>query len=167
MKVTFTFQDGLIQSFPLKIKSFVIGRSPTCHVCVKSQELSREHCRVDIDQRNTIWLTDLGSSNGVYVDNVQLRPKVKTKYLTTQQLMMGDCYVVFDLSSEELTRSMINIRPLLQSENQSAITKIKVRQKQVEAQKKEKTSSNVLTLMAWGVLVTGTFFLANTAFHII
>lgn len=167
MKITFTFQDGLIQSFPIKVKSFIIGRSPTCQICVKSQELSREHCRVDIDQRNNIWLTDLNSSNGVFVDNVQLRANVKTKYLTTQQLMMGDCYVVFDLSSDELTRSMVNIRPLLQSENQTGVTKIKVRQKQLEMQKKEKTSSTVLTLVAWAFLLTGTFFLANSAFGII
>lgn len=167
MKVTFTFQDGLIQSYPLKVKSFIIGRSTSCHVSVKSSELSREHCRVDIDQRNNIWLTDLKSSNGVFVDNVQLRPNVKTKYLTTQQLHMGDCYVVFDLSSDELTRSMINIRPLLQNENQTGVTKIKARSKQVAQEKKEKTSSNVLTLMAWGILLTGTFFLFNTAFYVI
>lgn len=164
MKVTFTFEDGLIQSFKIKQKSFVIGRSANCHVSVKSSELSREHCKVHIDERNNIWITDLKSSNGVYVDNVQLRPNVKTRYLTTQQLMMGDCYVVFDLSSDELTRSMVNIRPLLQSENQTGLTKIKVSKKRAEAEKKEKTSSTVLTLAAWGLLLTFTFFLARAAF---
>lgn len=167
MKVTFTFQDGLIQSYPIKVKSVVIGRSPQCHICVKSQELSREHCRVDIDQRNNIWLTDLGSSNGVYIDNKIIKANVKTKYSTSQQLMMGDCYVVFDLSSDELTRSMVNIRPLLQNENQTGVTKVKVHKKQAEQMKKEKTSSNVLTLIAWGMLLTGTFFLADTAFQIL
>ncbi len=167
MKVTFTFQDGLIQTYPIKVKTFLIGRSASCHVCVKSSELSREHCRIEIDQRNNIWITDLKSSNGVYIDNVQIRSNVKVKYATTQQLFMGDCYVVFDLSSDELTRSMINVRPLLQNENQTGVTKLKARQKQVEAARKEKTSSTVLTLVAWGMLVSGTFFLFNAAFYVL
>jgi pSer/pThr/pTyr-binding forkhead associated (FHA) protein len=164
MKVTFTFQDGVIQSFAIKDKSFVIGRSAKCDVCVKSSELSREHCKVDIVGQ-TIYLTDLGSSNGVYVDNVQLNPQVKTKYSTTQQLMMGDCYVVFDLSSAELTRSLVNIRPLLDKENQTGITRVHVPKKAELQVKKEKTSSTVLSLLAWVLLLAGTFFLANSAFH--
>lgn len=161
MKVTFTFQDGLIQSFPIKQKAFVIGRAASCHISVKSSELSREHCRVDIVGQ-TIYLTDLNSSNGVYVDNVQLRPDVKTKYSTTQQLHMGDCYVVFDLSSAELTRSMVNIRPLL-NENQTGVTRIKkVTKAQVE-EKRESTQSTILTLFAWALLLAFTFVLAQNA----
>ena len=163
MKVTFTFQDGLIQSYPMKQKTFVIGRSNKCHVCVNSSELSREHCRVDI-VGNTIYLTDLGSSNGVFVDNVQLPAHKKTKYSTNQQLHMGDCYVVFDLSSAELTRSMVNIRPLLENEGQTQVRKMKVGKKQVIQEKKEKFSSTFLTLVAWGLLLSGTYFLASTAF---
>ncbi|MES2525762.1 MAG: FHA domain-containing protein [Bdellovibrionota bacterium] len=163
MKVTFTFQDGLIQSYPLKLKTFVIGRSNKCHVCVNSSELSREHCRVDI-VGNNIYLTDMDSSNGVFVDNVQLAANKKTKYSTNQQLHMGDCYVVFDLSSAELTRSMVNIRPLLENEGQTQVRKMKVGKKQMAQEKKEKFSSSFLTLVAWGLLLTGTFILANIAF---
>jgi pSer/pThr/pTyr-binding forkhead associated (FHA) protein len=162
MKVTFTFEDGLIQSFPISQKTFMIGRSPSCHICVKSSELSREHCRVDVVGQS-IYLTDVGSSNGVFVDNVQLRPQIKTKYSTTQQLMMGDCYVVFDLSSAELTRSLVNIRPLLMNENQTGVTRIKVGKKRAEAQKKESIQSTVLTLFAWVLLLSFTFVLAKSA----
>lgn len=163
MKVTFTFEDGLIQSYPIKEKSFTVGRSNKCHVCLNSSELSREHCKVDIVGQ-LIYLTDLDSSNGVYINNVQLKPHVKTKYSTNQQLSMGDCYVVFDLSSDELTRSMVNIRPLLENENQTQILKIKKNQKQILQQKKEKFSSTMLSLIAWAILLIGTFFLARTAF---
>lgn len=163
MKVTFTFEDGLIQSYPIKQKSFTIGRSNKCHVCLNSSELSREHCKVDIVGQ-LIYLTDLDSSNGVYINNVQLKPHVKTKYSTNQQLSMGDCYVVFDLSSDELTRSMVNIRPLLENENQTQILKLKKNQKQILQQKKEKFSSTMLSLIAWAILLIGTFFLARTAF---
>jgi predicted component of type VI protein secretion system len=165
MKVTFAFQDGLIQSFPLKEKSFVIGRSNKCHVCVNSTELSREHCRVDIVGKS-IYLTDLGSFNGVFVDNVQLGANKKTKYSTTQQLQMGDCYVVFDLSSAELTRSLVNIRPQLQNQNQNQSRGMKKNIKLELQQKKEAFSSTFLTLIAWGILLTGTFLFANFVFSV-
>ena len=164
MKITFTFEDGVIKSFPIKGKSFVIGRSNKCHVCVPSSELSREHCRVDLVGQ-TIYLTDLNSSNGVYVDNVQLRPGVKTKYTTTQQLMMGESYVIFDLSSADLTRSILTPRSLLlQDENQTGVTRIKSYQKNVSEEKRESLQSTILTLLAWGFLLTGTYFLSYLAF---
>lgn len=164
MKVTFTFEDGTIKNYPLKGKSFIIGRSYKCQVCVPSSELSREHCRVDLVGQ-TIYLTDLNSSNGVYVDNLQLRPGVKTKYSTTQQLMMGESYVVFDLSSADLTRSIVTPRALLlQDENQTGVTRIKSYQKNIIEEKRESVQSTVLTLLAWGFLLTGTYFLSYMAF---
>jgi pSer/pThr/pTyr-binding forkhead associated (FHA) protein len=162
MKITFTFEDGLIKSYPIKGKSFVIGRSNKCDVCVPSSELSREHCRVDLIGQ-TIYITDLNSSNGVFIDNVQVRPNTKTKYTTTQQLMMGDTYVIFDLSSAELTRSILTPRALLDSDQTSA-TRIKSYKKNVDEEKRESIQSTVLTLLAWGFLLTGTYFLSYLAF---
>lgn len=162
MKITFTFEDGLIKSYPIKGKSFVIGRSNKCDICVPSSELSREHCRVDLIGQ-TIYITDLNSSNGVYIDNIQLRPNTKTKYSTTQQLMMGDTYVIFDLSSAELTRSILTPRALLDSDQTSA-TRIKSYQKNVSEEKRESLQSTILTLLAWGFLLTGTYFLSYLAF---
>lgn len=162
MKITFTFEDGLIKSYPIKGKSFVIGRSNKCDICVPSSELSREHCRVDLIGQ-TIYITDLNSSNGVYIDNIQLRPNTKTKYTTTQQLMMGDTYVIFDLSSAELTRSILTPRALLDSDQTSA-TRIKSYQKNVSEEKRESLQSTILTLLAWGFLLTGTYFLSYLAF---
>ncbi len=164
MKVTLTFQGGEIKSFPIKNKSFLIGRSNKCEVHVQSSEFSREHCRVDIVGQ-AIYLTDL-SSNGVFIDNLQLSPQKRTLYKTNQQLQIGECYVVFDLSSAELTRSMVNMRPLLQSENQTGITKLKVKKHEEAAKKRESKQSTFLVLVAWVFLLAGTFYLANTAFSV-
>lgn len=163
MKITFTFEDGLIKSYPIKGKSFVIGRSNKCEVCVPSSELSREHCRIDIVGQS-IYITDLESSNGVFIDNVQLRPKVKTKYSTTQQLLIGDCYVIFDLSSAELTRSILTPRALLDGEQTSA-TRIKTyHSKNVSEVKRESFQSTFLTLLSWAILLAVTYVLVNLAF---
>ncbi len=165
MKVTFTFQGGEIKSYPIKNKTFIIGRSNKCDVSIQSNDFSREHCRVDIVGQ-TIYLTDLNSSNGVFIDNRQLDPQKRTIYKTNQQLLIGECYVVFDLSSAELTRSMVNMRPLLQSENQTGITKLKVKKHEEAAKKRESKQSTFLVLVAWVFLLAGTFYLANTAFSV-
>ncbi len=162
MKITFTFQDGAINAYPIREKSFTIGRSPKCNIKIDSMEFSREHCKVDIVGKS-IFLTDLNSTRGVVVDNIPLLPGTRTRYMTTQQLMIGDSYVIFDLSSDELTRSIVNIRPLLQSDGQTAVTKVKSRKREAEQLKRESTQSTVLTLMAWGILLVGTFILARTA----
>ncbi len=162
MKITFTFQDGAINAYPIRDKSFIIGRSPKCNVRVQSMEFSREHCKVEIIGKS-IFLTDLNSTHGVVVDNVPLLPGTRTRYMTTQQLKIGDSYVIFDLSSDELTRSIVNIRPLLQSDGQTSVTRIKLNKKEAEEKKRESTQSTVLTLMAWAILLTGTVILAKTA----
>lgn len=163
MKITFTFEDGLIKSYPIKGKSFVVGRSNKCDICVPSSDFSREHCRIDLVGQ-TIYITDLESSNGVFIDNVQLRPKIKTKYATTQQLMIGDAYVIFDLSSAELTRSILTPRALLDGD-QSSATRIKTyHSKNVSEVKRESLQSTFLTLFAWAILLAGTWFLSTLAF---
>lgn len=162
MKITFTFQDGAINAYPIREKVFTIGRSPKCHIKIDSMEFSREHCKVEIVGKS-IYLTDLNSSHGVIVDNVPLLPGTRTRYMTTQQLKIGDSYVIFDLSSDELTRSIVNVRPLLQNDGQTAVTKLKVTKREKEEIKRESTQSTVLTLMAWAILLAGTFFLAKTA----
>lgn len=163
MKITFTFEDGLIKTYPIKGKSFVIGRSNKCDICVPSSDFSREHCRVDLVGQ-TIYITDLESSNGVFIDNVQLRPKIKSKYTTTQQLMIGDAYVIFDLSSAELTRSVLTPRALLDG-NQTGATRVKTYHSKNESEvKRESFQSTFLTLFAWAILLTGTWILFTIAF---
>ncbi len=77
--------------------------------------------------------------------------------------MMGDTYVIFDLSSAELTRSILTPRALLDQEQTSA-TRIKTyHSKNVIEEKRESTQSTLLTLVAWILLLAGTWILANSA----
>jgi hypothetical protein len=49
----------------------VIGRAPTCDVIISDPLVSREHALIRIGP-NDVFVEDLGSSNGLYVNNVRI-----------------------------------------------------------------------------------------------
>lgn len=53
----------------------VIGRGSDCDLVLDEPEMSRRHAMVEVTPAG-IWLRDLGSSNGTYVNGVQVRDAV-------------------------------------------------------------------------------------------
>ena len=46
---------------------FVVGRAPTCDICLPDDGISRQHCEIFPDESDW-WIQDLNSSNGTFVD---------------------------------------------------------------------------------------------------
>ena len=46
----------------------VVGRARDCELRVPLPCVSRRHCRLEIDGRGTVWVRDLGSLNGTWVN---------------------------------------------------------------------------------------------------
>lgn len=59
------------QSFTFRIPQILIGRSKGCHVRVPSGKVSRQHCRLDI-QDGSLILKDLNSSNGTFLNGARI-----------------------------------------------------------------------------------------------
>lgn len=70
---------GQNKTLDLDDRDFVIGRSNRLRACIESQDISREHLRVEIIA-DKLWITDLASTNGSYYDRKRLEPKVSTPY---------------------------------------------------------------------------------------
>lgn len=68
--------------------SVTVGRSPTCDLIIPHESVSRTHCRIEKGQ-NGFYLTDLGSSNGSFIDGRKLSPNVKTAFKPSSQLVIG------------------------------------------------------------------------------
>lgn len=91
-----------------KKKSIIIGRSQDCDLVVPHTSVSRKHCQIDeID--GSLYVTDLGSSNGTFINSKRLVPSEK------QLLSSNEVFIVGKLESqalltkpEELTSSKIN-----------------------------------------------------------
>ncbi len=57
----------------------VIGRSAKCDVVVPHDGMSRQHCQVELEN-GEVFITDLGSTNGVLIDGEKIVPHTKTPY---------------------------------------------------------------------------------------
>lgn len=59
---------------PLARAVLTVGRRPSCNICLKFSDISGLHCEFTF--QNGFWLVrDLGSSNGVKVNNEPIRPR--------------------------------------------------------------------------------------------
>jgi predicted component of type VI protein secretion system len=65
-----------------------IGRSPQCTIHVPHDAMSRNHCQIEIIN-GEVFVTDLKSTNGVYIDNEKIEPNQKVPYQTYLNLSFG------------------------------------------------------------------------------
>ena len=60
----------------IKRNSLLIGRSEDCDVRPLSEEVSRRHCAVHVGPSD-VWLEDLGSRNGTFLNGLKITEKTK------------------------------------------------------------------------------------------
>ncbi len=64
-------QIGIL--FPITADSVILGREETCTVIIQDAESSRQHCKLTWDETSGAYFAqDLGSTNGTFVDGVQI-----------------------------------------------------------------------------------------------
>ncbi len=80
-------EHGVPRKFDLKMGPTVIGRREDCGLRIPLGDVSRKHCQLTCD-RNGVFVQDLGSSNGTFVNNrrVQESPMLAGDRLTIGSL---------------------------------------------------------------------------------
>jgi hypothetical protein len=77
--VTMRTPNGEEYDFRLGRRSFTVGRGAGCELALPAPEVSSVHARFDLDPaRRAVFVTDLGSKNGTFVDGAPLVPEVAT-----------------------------------------------------------------------------------------
>lgn len=69
--------DGERRDFRLRKGICVIGRQPDCDLQAPDTRVSRHHCQVHIDDDGRVFVKDLGSSNGTFVNDERLTEEVE------------------------------------------------------------------------------------------
>lgn len=87
-RLEFQLMDGKTIKAETDKDCFTVGRSSKCDVVVPHEGLSRMHCSVIIEN-GEIYLTDLGSANGVLINEKKISPDVKTIYNPLFTLFFG------------------------------------------------------------------------------
>lgn len=76
--------DGSEESHGFSKPSIVIGRETGVDLVLPEKSVSRRHAQVDIDPGGSLYITDLQSANGTYLDGVRLSPQARTLWRPTQ-----------------------------------------------------------------------------------
>ena len=66
----------------------LIGRSPDCNLRILSTEVSRRHCQIIVTD-DAVLVRDLGSSNGTFIDGIQLEPETDVAVPPGSQLSVA------------------------------------------------------------------------------
>lgn len=69
-------------------QSIVVGRSSKCQVVVPHGGMSRQHLKLD-HENGEVFITDLGSTNGVFINGERIPAHEKIKYATYLSLSFG------------------------------------------------------------------------------
>ncbi len=89
MKLTFhTLNDGILE-YEVEQNSVLIGRGSSCDVILKIEGISRQHCRIEATDRGEFLVTDLGSTNGVLIDNERIPSNQPIPYAPYLHLSIG------------------------------------------------------------------------------
>ena len=75
---------------------FTVGRARECDFVIDSPDVSRLHAQFDFDHQQ-VYITDLGSTNGTYLNNHPLEPNRQTKLRAGDEINVGNvAHLLFD-----------------------------------------------------------------------
>jgi pSer/pThr/pTyr-binding forkhead associated (FHA) protein len=123
MKISIKLNNGERLTKSIQSNRISIGRSNRNDIIVPDEALSRQHCVIEkIDDE--IFITDLGSANGVFISEQRIQPQTRTLVNTFLQLSLGplECQVTDD----EATRGAHRLNRPPVSTIKSSTPKIKI-----------------------------------------
>jgi len=97
-------------SFKVDQSSCVIGRSAQADVVIPHEAVSRKHCQIDY-RDGELYVTDLGSINGVLIDGQKISPNKPVKFQSFLTLSFGAVQTLNIELDEE--RTSVQQNPLL------------------------------------------------------
>jgi pSer/pThr/pTyr-binding forkhead associated (FHA) protein len=77
-----------------------LGRGVDSDVVIASSGVSRQHARVTLEN-GRMFIEDLGSSNGTYIDDQRLSPSVKSEVVPNSKIRLGTCEGIWSISLQQ------------------------------------------------------------------
>lgn len=164
---TETFSHRTAENSAIKI-----GRSSTCDFVIVKDDLSREHCLLEIGSEGN-FITDLGSKNGLTIDRVRIPAKKRVKINEGALVVLANIYTLKINSWEIKTRSDLILKKHIKPEpaeeiltatfeldmdtalgkTKSTAKKARKKEKKEEASEEPKKYENVKMVVAFAAVV--------------
>ncbi len=97
-------------NYKIEKQTCVIGRSGQCDAVIPHEAVSRKHCQIDY-RDGELYVTDLGSINGVLVDGQKITPNKPVKFQSFLTISFGAVQSLNVELDEE--RTSVQVNPLL------------------------------------------------------
>jgi pSer/pThr/pTyr-binding forkhead associated (FHA) protein len=91
------------REYSLTSEEFLIGRGADCDLRLAVSDISRHHCLIRLVKSkgtNEVTLSDLGSSNGTFVNGQRVRSLAILH--TGDEIRLGPCRLIVDLGDRPL-----------------------------------------------------------------
>lgn len=105
--------DGQFNTFPLIENRVSVGRSTGNTIALETNTISRYHFSITHDG-NQVYITDLESANGTFVDSVRLAPNTPLELDGGEDIQVGDLRIIFHQLDEQPTQPMKALDDLTQ-----------------------------------------------------
>jgi DNA-binding winged helix-turn-helix (wHTH) protein len=88
---------------------FNVGRARECDFVIDSPDVSRLHARFDFDHQQ-VYITDLGSTNGTYLNNHPLEPNRQARLRAGDEINVGNVIrLLFDDPATTMQMSEVKL----------------------------------------------------------
>src|SRR5215207_9631184 len=98
--------DGQFMTYPLSEANVSIGRSTGNTIALETTNISRYHLNLTYDS-GQVYVTDLDSANGTYVDGVRLPGNQPQPLYGGEEIQIGDLRVLYSYLDDSPTRPMV------------------------------------------------------------
>ena len=158
----YTFSPEGVSSSSIKI-----GRSLKCEFSVPLEDLSREHCVLELIDGD-FYITDLNSSNGIWVNRQRIVPNEKIKVDLSSVIVLSNIYTLTINPIEIRSKSETNSNRIIDREidtvsfqleypadKKKKLTKTKLPEK--DSVEKATSNKREMIIMTLGFLVVAAY----------
>ncbi len=100
MRLEITHQDGDTEILEFTQSPVLVGRGSKCDLRVTGEGISRHHCQLE-EKNGQFFVTDLGSSNGTFVNEEKIAAHTPTEFNTFFPVIVGAGTIVSLLGEED------------------------------------------------------------------
>lgn len=86
---------GNVSRYRLTLDVYILGRSQDSDIVLTDHRLTRQHARLERDNQG-YWVTDLGTTNGTWLDEERLVPNERTYWMAGAVLRVGDLWATIE-----------------------------------------------------------------------
>ena len=110
IKVTLKLYDEQPKDYTIQSNTFRLGRSEINEIKISHEGLSRNHCLFEMDENNNLYVTDLNSTNGVFLDGIKVPPNERILFPSYLRLSVGPIESMqYFLDNEQIGSGIVSL----------------------------------------------------------